>query len=139
MQFKRSQKSTPYIPTSSMGDITFLLIVFFMVTVVFTDESGLVVELPRAEEGEEGVPDLLSNIYINDAGLVSIDDKIVPPESVAAVMSQKVIANPFMIVAFKTDKHTPYGVVSDVMEGLKDANAMKVFFNTNMDLPGVKY
>lgn len=139
MQFRRSQKSEPYIPTSSMGDITFLLIVFFMVTVVFTDESGLVVELPRAEEGEEGIPDMLSNIYINEAGMVSIDDLIVPTDAVARLMSEKVISNPFLIVAFKTDKHTPYGVVSEVMEGLKEANAMKVFFNTNMDIPGVKY
>ncbi len=139
MDFKRNIKKETYIPTSSMGDISFLLLVFFIVTVVFTDETGLVVELPRAEAGEEGIRELISNIYINRAGLVSIDDMIVRPEDVAPVMSQKMVENPLTIVAFKTDKHTPYRVVSDVMEGLKEANALKVFFNTDMDLPGVKY
>ena len=139
MDFKRNTQKDTYIPTSSMGDISFLLLVFFIVTVVFTDETGLVVELPRAEAGEEGVRELISNIYINSAGLVSIDDMIVRPSDVAPVMSQKMVENPLMIVAFKTDKHTPYGVVSDVMEGLKEANALKVFFNTDMELPGVKY
>jgi biopolymer transport protein ExbD len=71
--------------------------------------------------------------------MISIDDMIVRPEQVAGVMSQKVAENPFMIVAFKTDKDTPYGVVSDVMEGLKEANAVRVFFNTDLNLPGVAY
>ncbi|MBU0742835.1 biopolymer transporter ExbD [bacterium] len=139
MQFARTTKKETYIPTSSMGDIAFLLLVFFMVTVVFTEETGLVVKLPRAEAGEEGIRELISNIYINAAGKISIDDMIVRPGDVTAVMSQKVAANPFLIVAFKTDKHTPYGVVSDVMEGLKEANAVKVFFNTDMELPGVVF
>ena len=50
MPFTRTtDKRNNDIPTSSMGDIAFLLLVFFIVTVVFTDESGLVVKLPRAE------------------------------------------------------------------------------------------
>ena len=139
MPFERTTKKETYIPTSSMGDIAFLLLVFFMVTVVFTEETGLVVKLPRAEAGEEGIQDLISNIYINAQGKVSIDDMIVKPEQVTAIMSRKVAGNPFLIVAFKTDKHTPYGVVSDVMEGLKEANAIKVFFNTDIELPGVAF
>lgn len=140
MQFQRStDKRKTEIPTSSMGDIAFLLLVFFMVTVVFTDEAGLVVKLPRAEAGEEGIRDLISNIYINKQGLISIDDVIVPATSVAPIMSRKVSENPFLIVAFKTDKETPYRVVDEVMEGLKEANAVKVFFNTDMELPGMMY
>lgn len=139
MNFGRSTRKDTYIPTSSMGDIAFLLLVFFMVTVVFTDESGLVVKLPRAEAGEEGLRDMITNVYINEAGLISIDDMIVDVTDVSAIMSNKVNSNPFMIVAFKTDKFTPYGVVSDVMEGLKEANAVKVFFNTDLTLSGVAY
>ena len=139
MQFARTTKKETYIPTSSMGDIAFLLLVFFMVTVVFTDETGLVVKLPRAEAGEEGIAELISNIYINSEGKISIDDMIVHSSDVSALMSQKVAGNPFLIVAFKTDKHTPYGVVSEVMEGLKEANAVKVFFNTDMELPGLVF
>jgi biopolymer transport protein ExbD len=139
MNFGRSTKKDTYIPTSSMGDIAFLLLVFFMVTVVFTDESGLVVKLPRADAGEEGMRDLITNVYINEAGTISIDDMIVRVDDVASLMSNKVNENPFMIVAFKTDKFTPYGVVSDVMEGLKEANAVKVFFNTDLELSGVSY
>ena len=53
MNFGRSTGSGTFIPTSSMGDIAFLLLIFFMVTTIFREESGLPVELPRAEAGEE--------------------------------------------------------------------------------------
>ncbi|MBK7701611.1 MAG: biopolymer transporter ExbD [bacterium] len=139
MAFKRASKVGAFIPTSSMGDIAFLLLIFFILTVVFTNETGLVVSLPRADASEEGLRDMISNVFINEKGMISIDDMIVRPEQVAGVMSQKVAENPFMIVAFKTDKETPYGVVSDVMEGLKEANAVRVFFNTDLNLPGVAY
>ncbi|MDO9172227.1 MAG: biopolymer transporter ExbD [bacterium] len=139
MAFRRATKKEAFIPTDSTGDIAFLLLIFFILTVVFTNETGLVVSLPRADASEEGIRDMLSNVFINEKGMVSIDDMIVRPDQVAAVMSQKLAENPFMIVAFKTDKETPYGVVSDVMEGLKEANAVKVFFNTDLELPGVAY
>ncbi len=139
MNFNRSTKKETYIPTSSMGDIAFLLLVFFMVTVVFTDESGLVVKLPRAEAGEEGLREMISNVYINEKGMISIDDVIVRSEDVARIMMRKITENPFMIVAFKTDKFTPYQTVHEVMEGLKEANAVKVFFNTDMEMPGMAF
>jgi biopolymer transport protein ExbD len=139
VDFGRSSRKDPYIPTSSMGDIAFLLLIFFIVTVVFTDESGLVVTLPRADAGEEGLRDMISNVFINSAGMISIDDVIVTAPDVVSIMAQKMQENPFMIVAFKTDKHTPYGVVSDVMESLKEANAIKVFFNTDMEITGQEF
>lgn len=139
MNFGRSTRKETNIPTSSMGDIAFLLLIFFIVTVVFTDESGLVVTLPRADAGEEGMRDMISNVYINQAGMISIDDVIVTAPDVVPIMSRKMIENPFMIVAFKTDKQTPYGFVSDVMESLKEANAVKVFFNTDMEIEGLAY
>jgi biopolymer transport protein ExbD len=140
MDMKRTIKKEVFIPTSSMGDIAFLLLIFFMVTTIFREESGLIVELPRAEAGEEVKRELISNIYINRQGLISINDRIVKSDYVSEIMGQKVVDNPQLIVAFKTDTHVPYGVVSDVMEELKEVNAVRVFFNNDVEShPGVKY
>jgi hypothetical protein len=55
-------------------------------------------------------------------------------------MAPKVQDNPQLIVAFKTDNYTDYGVVSDVMEELKEVNAVRVFFNNDVESnPGTKY
>jgi biopolymer transport protein ExbD len=140
MQFGRKVQKETFIPTSSMGDIAFLLLIFFMVTTIFREETGLPVELPRAEAGEEVNRELISNIYINRQGLISVDDLIVKVEQVSNLMAQKLEANPLMIVAFKTDTYTQYGVVSDVMEQLKEVNATRVFFNNDIESnPGLKY
>jgi biopolymer transport protein ExbD len=140
MDLNRRTKKETFIPTSSMGDIAFLLLIFFMVTTIFREETGLVVELPRAEAGEEVNRELISNIYINRQGLISIDDRIIKADYVSEIMGKKVQDNPQLIVAFKTDTYTPYGVVSDVMEELKEVNAVRVFFNDDVDKrPGVKY
>lgn len=140
MDFNRSTRKETFIPTSSMGDIAFLLLIFFMVTTIFRDETGLPVELPRAEAGEEVNRELISNIYINRQGMISIDDLIVKVDQISHLMALKLEQNPLMIVAFKTDTYTQYGVVSDVMEQLKEVNATRVFFNNDIEsLPGLKY
>jgi biopolymer transport protein ExbD len=140
MDFGRSAKKAPQIPTSSMGDIVFLLLIFFMVTTVFRKETGLVVELPRAEAGEEAQRDLMSNIYIDRLGRISVDDRLLDVKHIRPIFEQKVQENPLLLVSFKTDNYTPYEVVSDVMEELKEANAVRVLFQSDVELsPGTKY
>jgi biopolymer transport protein ExbD len=140
MDFGRSTSKGTFIPTSSMGDIAFLLLIFFMVTTIFREESGLPVELPRAEAGEEVNRELVSNIYINRAGQISIDDRLVQVKHITDIIGTKISDNPQLIVAFKTDTYTDYGVVSDVMEELKEVNAVRVFFNNDIESnPGQKY
>ena len=140
MDFNRNTKKDTFIPTSSMGDIAFLLLIFFMVTTIFREETGLPVELPRAEAGEEVNRELVSNIYINRQGQISIDDRLVQVKHITDIIGTKINDNPQLIVAFKTDTYADYGVVSDVMEELKEVNAVRVFFNNDVDgSPGQKY
>lgn len=140
MNINRSTNSGPFIPTSSMGDIAFLLLIFFMVTTIFRQENGLPIELPRAEAGEEVNRELVSNVYINRTGQISIDDRLVQIKHIPDIMGKKISDNPQLIVAFKTDNYADYGVVSDVMEALKEVNAVRVFFNNDVEsTPGLKY
>ena len=140
MKITRTTNSGPFIPTSSMGDIAFLLLIFFMVTTIFRQENGLPVELPRAEAGEEVNRELVSNVYINRTGQISIDDRLVQIKHIPDILGLKISDNPQLIVAFKTDNYADYGVVSDVMEALKEVNAVRVFFNNDVDsAPGLKY
>jgi len=140
MDFGRSTNKGTFIPTSSMGDIAFLLLIFFMVTTIFREESGLPVELPRAEAGEEVNREMVSNIYINRVGQISIDDRLVQVKHIADIVATKISDNPQLIVAFKTDTYADYGTVSDVMEELKEVNAVRVFFNNDVEgNPGKKF
>jgi biopolymer transport protein ExbD len=140
IDFNRTTRKEPSIPTASMGDIVFLLLIFFMVTTVFRKETGLPVELPRAEAGEEAQRELMANIYIDRTGRISVDDRLVQPKHIRDIFNRKVNENPLLIVSFKTDTYTPYGVVDEVMEALKEANAVRVLFQNDVEVnPGVKY
>mgnify|MGYP003702466967 CR=1 FL=1 len=117
------------VPTSSMADIAFLLLIFFMATTIFRIEEGLDVTLPRAEEGAKLPRQHLSHIWIDRFGRISIDDALVQVRMIEAIMVKKVEGDNQLIVAFNTDREVPYQIMHDVMEQLKEAQATNVAFN----------
>lgn len=76
MLFKRKKTTQrPEIPTASLGDITFLMLIFFLVTSSFNTEMGLQIVLP--EESKETISVLSKNIVhvrINRFGDVRIEN-----------------------------------------------------------------
>ncbi|MEO0234123.1 MAG: biopolymer transporter ExbD [candidate division WOR-3 bacterium] len=76
MLFKRKKTlQKPDIPTASLGDITFLMLIFFLVTSSFNTEMGLQIVLP--EESKETITVLSKNIVhvrINRFGDVRIEN-----------------------------------------------------------------
>ena len=135
-KFHRKSNVGQTIPTSSMADIAFLLLVFFMVTTIFKLEDGLPVEMPKAEAAIQIPRERVSHIWIDRIGNISINDKLLHVEQVEAVIYKKLVDNPNLIVAFNTDKQTPFEVVDDVMEELKSANATRVSFTADFERDG---
>ncbi len=130
MRLSREERDSPKIPTCSMADIAFLLIVFFMLTSVFRTEQGFRVNLPSAVETRKLPKRNIAHIWISSEGMISIDDNILPKEYIASIMTRKVEANPNLIVSILMDKAGMYGDLSDVFESLKEATAYKVSLAT---------
>jgi biopolymer transport protein ExbD len=120
-----------------MADIAFLLLIFFMVTTIFKMEDGLPVTLPRAETAQKQNREKIMHIWINGGGLISINDKIVRINQIEDILVSMLSERPDLIVAFMADDRAPYGVVSDVMDELKDANAIRVSFTSDPKAAGV--
>ncbi|MCF7911950.1 MAG: biopolymer transporter ExbD [Candidatus Cloacimonetes bacterium] len=129
---KRGAKPETQIPTTSMGDISFLLLLFFMVSTVFVKEKGLDVILPKAKEIEKIPRKHATTIYVNRAGTITIDDYAVEIPQVSVVMQQKLAEDINTITCFRTDKDTNYGIMSDVLNQLKEANALRVQFEAKL-------
>ena len=120
------------IPTASQGDIAFLLIIFFMIGTTFRGSQGLKVVLPNAQSTERILKKKnTENLWVDKTGKVSVSDNLVTIPSVTPIMSEKVIENPDLVVVLQADKDVPYGYVTDVLEALKAARALKVTFATN--------
>ena len=134
MKFSRKSSVGSVIPTSSMADIAFLLLIFFMVTTVFKIYHGLDVLLPRAEATQKiETKKHLCHIWVNTRGEVSVDDMIVQVPMVYPVVLEKMRDNPRIIVSMKADQNARYGVLSNVMEELKRAQALRVNFATDRE------
>lgn len=134
MKFLRKSKIRELIPTSSMADIAFLLLIFFMVTTVFRIYHGLDVLLPRAEATQKiETKRNLCHVWVNTKGQISIDDMLVEVPLVYPVVLGKMRDNPRIIVSLKADQNARFGVLSDVMEELKRAQALRVNFATDRE------
>ncbi len=126
MKLKRKMGQKTSIPTASMADIAFLLLVFFMVTTVFQKDSGIPLNLPEAEAVKKVPKRTITRVWIDKSDRISIDDKLVPVDLVAAVIAEGMSKNPGLLVAIRADKECNYKVVDDVMEQLKRANALRI-------------
>lgn len=128
-RFKRRRRIEQGIPTGPMADISFLLIIFFMVSTVFVIYRGFPVDLPGAER-----IDLLKsrrnvvNVWISPAGRIMVDEYDTELSYVGDVVSRKLEKNPRIVVLVKSDRNTPYRYVSGVIEELKRAGALRVSF-----------
>ena len=130
MELRRKAGSGARIPTSSMADIAFLLIVFFMVTTIFKLEQGLAITLPRSIAGEKIPREKIAHIWIDQTGVLSIDDMVISVRDIEPMVLAKLRENPGVIIAFNTDENAPYRAVNEAMERLKLANALRIAFTT---------
>lgn len=128
----KKAKPEAAIPSASMSDIAFLLLLFFMVSTVFVREKGLKVNMPRAK-GIQKIPrNQSATIYVNRNGTISIDDLIIDIPDVQWVMQKKLAENFNVIASFRTDKDTNYGIMSDILYQLRLANTLRVQFEAKL-------
>lgn len=137
MKFERKTKISTSIPTASLPDIIFMLLIFFMVATVFKQFSGLKVSLPDAELVKKipGSKRHVVTIWIDKFNQVVCDDyKVDNIVNLRNVVYEKRVKDPQMIVAMKVDKQAPMGIVNEVQQELRKANALRVNYSA---IPGV--
>ncbi|MBN1231795.1 MAG: biopolymer transporter ExbD [Candidatus Coatesbacteria bacterium] len=132
------KKSAGKIPTSSMADIAFLLLIFFMTTTILKDEAGLEVVYPDTEQGTKTERENTARIWMaplagaKKTALTVINDaEIKDYEDVLGIMQKKRDKNPALSVAMNVDEKTPYKDVNSVLEMLRKAHTNRVFFISN--------
>ena len=117
-----------------MADITFLLLIFFMVSTVFVRfrVSGIV--LPKAEKIEELKKRRHINyLWVSADRKIYIDDKIANMDQVAGIFYDRRVTDPRMVVSVKCDQRAPYGLISKVLEELRKADALRINFAANRE------
>jgi biopolymer transport protein ExbD len=130
---RKQSKVNDKIPTSSMADIAFLLLVFFLTTTVFDEEIGLQVVLPeRGPESEQEVsPKNLLFFLIQPDGSVVVrrgesqQEQRVTARNVEGIMRQALIQNPNVIGVVQTSPQARYENMVRVLDGIQSAGATR--------------
>ena len=131
MKFQKKQQAKASIPTSSMPDIIFMLIIFFMVTTVFKEFRGLPILTPAARSTEKiEAKRNVTYVWADKNNRISIDDKIVPVTAISQIVGEKFAANRRLIISLKIDKECKMGLVSDMQEQLREAYALRISYST---------
>jgi len=117
------KKEEPEIPTASMADIAFLLIVFFMLTTVFSANKGMEHILPPKEDSDEVIePEEAIYIHIFPDRQFSMDQKTFSIEQVDQVyeyVNGKVQQNAKKPIIVHTNPEAQYGDMVAVLNQLK--------------------
>lgn len=131
MKFKKKTQINSDIPTASLPDIIFMLLIFFMVTTVLREYSGLPINLPKAKRIEKLKSKRhTTHIWTSKDGLISIEDKLYEVDAIKNIMYDKRIADPQLTVSLKADELARMGLISEIHNQLRKADALKLNYST---------
>jgi len=133
--FTRKSSASEEIPSSSMADIAFLLLIFFMVSTVFRKEREQPIEWATAEATEK-IDEKRKNIlhvWVDPEAQVFINDQLVPYESIAGIVRPLYAENRNLVVAIRGDRDVQYAQIDAITEQLKQSGAVRVTFATRIE------
>ncbi|HAB53495.1 MAG: biopolymer transporter ExbD [Ignavibacteria bacterium RIFOXYB2_FULL_35_12] len=137
MKFEKRRASTKQeIPTASMPDIVFMLLLFFMVTTTLREVDVLVdFKLPEAQAIEKiENKRLVSYIWVGNTGRMQVNDSIVKLEEIQNIMYKKRQELPNVIVSMRVDKNSEMGLVTDIQQELRKAYCLRINYSTNIKI-----
>jgi biopolymer transport protein ExbD len=135
MTFEKKRASVKQeIPTTSMPDIVFMLLMFFMVVTTLREYTILVqFKLPEAKALEKiENKRLIQYIWVGKDGRIQINDSVVKLSQVEPLMYAKRTALPNVIISLRIDKDADMGEVTDIQQELRKASALRINYSANL-------
>ena len=123
---KKSRRPVQEINSSSMADIAFLLLVFFLVTTTISMDKGISLVLPSEGNELEVNRKNIVNILMNEGGKVLLDDKPTRVNDIRGIVERKIARNPNLIFSVQTHPRTKYQDYLRILDQLKEAKATKI-------------
>jgi biopolymer transport protein ExbD len=111
------------IPTASMADIAFLLLIFFMVTTVFANEVGLQIMLPEKGAEVKVKSENIQRIYVEEKGEIRLNGEPVNQDQLVDEVKRILAENPKAIFSIKTHPDAQYQYMVKALDKLRLANA----------------
>jgi len=120
MAIERKNRAKSIVPVSSMADIAFLLLIFFMLSSIMDMEQEIPLQLPESMISVHE-PKKYFNVWINRQGEYFFDNKKNELCDLAPYASHRISQNPETRVLIRADREIPYRYVNNALEVLRQA------------------
>ncbi|HPQ40049.1 MAG TPA: biopolymer transporter ExbD [bacterium] len=137
MRFRRNSQVEAEVPNSSMSDIAFLLLIFFMVTTAFAARKGIDFRLPAPanEEQEIEQQELKAvTIQVQASGRIVVDGIPKNLGDIQSYLKPILAANPKKFVIIQMDMEASYGNMMDVLDELKQADVQNIALPSKQEI-----
>jgi biopolymer transport protein ExbD len=129
---KKSARATTEINNAPMSDINFLLLIFFLVTTAFAVEQGLPMALPGQQS--KSVKLSKDNVLVlqayDNGSIVARGSGPVAMEDLKRFIENKLEQNSKLVVVIETHPDAEYGIMIDILDELRLANAQRISLRT---------
>jgi len=123
------------IPTASMADVAFLLIIFFLVTSIYSVTRGIQFSLPKHDEAAlTAEPEAATLIEIASTGALTVDSRPLPLTDLHGYLLPKLERNPTKSVILQTSLDAPYHAMTDVFDELRQVGVQNLVIPTTTEL-----
>ena len=123
------------IPTASMADVAFLLIIFFLVASFYSVTRGVQFSLPRYDEATVNVePEASVLVEIGADSSLRVDDRSMQLDQLGDYLRPKLAVNPAKPVIMRTALDAPYSAMTDVFDELRQVGVRNVVIPTQAEL-----
>ena len=125
MKIERRKKSRSIMPVSSMADIAFLLLIFFMVSSVLEMEKEIPINLPESRISVSETRKYF-NIWINSKGELYLDGKRDSLRNLVSYARYRISVNTDIKALISADRELPFEYINSAMEALRDAGVYNI-------------
>jgi biopolymer transport protein ExbD len=129
IKFKRNLQHRAMIDITSLIDLVFLLVAFFMVTSSLGSESTITVHLPKAVQSGEYKKNKLI-ISINKDNRIFLNDKPHDKDKLLNELIKRRKVNSNLTVVIRGDKRADYDTIVSIMDYLNRAGIPKFTLST---------
>lgn len=129
MKLQQDEREEPEINLTSLIDVVFLLLIFFMVSTTFERQALLELSLPEASTADsETVPDVVEFIVTDDGRLFIGDRELVDQRqaTVQAAIAERFAENPEAALVIRADAEAPHRLVVRVLDSAAAENIRRV-------------
>ena len=133
MQFKETNKKKSLgINITSLIDVMFILLIFFMVSSSFVEQPGMKLELPAMKSQEVAKVEKMA-LYVSPDGDLFLNDRPVQLDSLQALIKAVMPNVEEKTLVLKADKSVEHGLVVQVMDIAKRSGLKKIVIGTRVE------